>query len=169
MSTYPEAPGYRKSAPETSEKAAHEIASDAFTLRMKALELFKRGMKLTSNEVAVVLDRDPIAVQPRVSELYTTGSIRPSGQKRRNHRTNKDATVWELTPVEDLFDPPKKRPKRRTRAELESAVAVLVDRLRQIHSCVGKFSPEDGRIACEIPVELFDAIQADIDEVGVAR
>jgi predicted ArsR family transcriptional regulator len=100
---YPDHPGWHKSAPGTSEQAAHEMAEDAATLRGKVLALFRRGMKLTADEAAVKLDRDPLSIRPRLSELRTTGHIADSGGRRRN-ASGKSAVVWELVVPTTLLD-----------------------------------------------------------------
>jgi predicted ArsR family transcriptional regulator len=166
---YPDHPGWHQAAPDTSEQAAHEIAEDAATLRSRVLALFRRGMKLTSNEAAERLGRDPLSVQPRLSELVASGHIADSGQRRKND-TGKDAAVWELVVGDNMFAPPRPPEKSRKtlKAERDQAradVADLVEALCRIR-IAAEFHAQDGvsddvrRYAHESTKRLADEVLA---------
>ena len=94
---YPHAPGFKTAG--TSEEAAAKIAPTVDRLRDAVLAEIKRQAG-TADEIADRLDRDRLAVRPRVSELKRLGFIKQTSERRRN-RSKCSATVWRAaTPAE---------------------------------------------------------------------
>lgn len=106
MTTYPAEPGFKRSAPSTSEDAARAIASDAANLRQQVWDLFRFGLKMTADEAAAVVGRSVLSIRPRLSELRAKGLIEDSGLRRVNEPSNKKATVWQAVVPRDLFGNP---------------------------------------------------------------
>lgn len=90
---YPNTPGHKAGAPETSKQAASEITSRAASLREKAMGIFEIGWWLTADQLATVLEEHPLAIRPRVSELHAMGLVRDTGVRRLND-SGKSAAVW---------------------------------------------------------------------------
>ncbi len=91
--TYPNTPGHKAGAPETSKQAASEIRNRATTLREAAMSIFQCGWGLTADQLAKVMEEHPLAIRPRVSELRAMGLVRDTGVRRRN-ASGKMAAVW---------------------------------------------------------------------------
>lgn len=91
---YPNTPGHKAGAPETSEQAADEIKSKATTLREEAMSFFRTGWRLTADQLAKAMKEHPLAIRPRVSELRAMGLVRDTGVRRLND-SGKRAAVWE--------------------------------------------------------------------------
>lgn len=80
--TYPLTAGAKEET--TSRDAAEAIESTgrAGTLRDKVFRLFLKGYQATADEVASVLDEQPFTIRPRITELFKTGVIERTGQRR---------------------------------------------------------------------------------------
>lgn len=91
---YPRAPGFKVAG--TSAEAAAKIAPNVDRLRDAVLAEIKR-QPATADEIADRLERDCLAVRPRVSELRRLGKIVATDERRRN-RSKCSATVWRVAP-----------------------------------------------------------------------
>ena len=79
---------------------------------------------LTAEEVAAIVGKSRVSVQPRTSELEAEGRIRPSGKVRENGSSGREAIVWVVAP--DGAVAPKPRAPRGTLLKLlEEARAVI--------------------------------------------
>lgn len=87
---YPETPGYQPS--ETSYRAAKAIESETSALRFQCLAVLRTSPK-TADEVATALNRNVLAVRPRIAELLKQGRISDTGERRRNE-SGLSAKVW---------------------------------------------------------------------------
>ena len=87
---YPQAPGFKVAG--TSAEAAAKITPTVDRLRDAVLEEIRRRPG-TADEIAERLDRNRLAVRPRVSELKRLGKIKPTNERRRN-RSRCSAMVW---------------------------------------------------------------------------
>ena len=88
---YPTRPGF--TARGTSEDAARAMHLAAHSLRAKVYNVLRRRKLLTADEIAGELELSRLTIRPRVSELYVSGFIEPSGKYRPN-RSGKRAIVW---------------------------------------------------------------------------
>jgi hypothetical protein len=95
---YPNQPGFRTGAPETSRLAAESIAQIAHSIRMRVLaavtEVASTGA--TGDEVAESLQLHVTQVRSRLSELLAAGKITDSGV-RRPGVSGRRAAVWVLS------------------------------------------------------------------------
>lgn len=84
MTDYPNTAGFKDAT--TSKDAADslEASGRARTLRDKVATFFLAGNRATSDEVADALHESPLAIRPRVSELYKKGLIERTGERRRS-------------------------------------------------------------------------------------
>ncbi len=101
MDSYPYLPGFQPHS-ETSREAAASVAKNtANTMRVKVLNFLStdlgRGIGLTIDEAAVVLDCVPGTASARMRELELTGFIKKSEQTRKT-RMQKNAKVYFLKP-----------------------------------------------------------------------
>lgn len=87
---YPEAPGFQPR--DTSCAAAKSISGEVDRVRARCLECFA-GAALTADEVAESLGESVLYIRPRITELYTAGKIRDTGERRKN-KSGKSARVW---------------------------------------------------------------------------
>lgn len=94
--SYPDAPGFRRSAV-TSREAAESIAPSLGRLQRLALDSIAgaRANGLTAHELADATALPREAMQPRLSELRKKGLIVDSAQRRFN-ANGKRAIVWTL-------------------------------------------------------------------------
>lgn len=102
IADYPHAPGWRATAPETSEKAARQVAPkarrlvdrvyDAICEKPGAVHELARRLAPEGSD-ALALDRFERNVQPRVSELRALGKVEDSGERRDNQLGN-PTVVW---------------------------------------------------------------------------
>lgn len=94
---YPQNPGYRANAPETSREAAEGIAPVARTIRANVFAVVQsagsRGA--IGFEVAEALGLDVHQVRSRLSELYAAKRIVP-GVERREGAAGRSNVVWVL-------------------------------------------------------------------------
>lgn len=71
---------------ETSRDAAEamhlQAAKDRRAVRAAYQEVFPAGM--TADECATKMDRSPFAIRPRVTDLFNSGFLEETGEKRRN-------------------------------------------------------------------------------------
>jgi len=93
---YPDAPGWKE--PTTSREAAEAIESIAHTIRGEALRMLKRSREytppgLTPDQVAKAINRNILAVRPRITELKIAQLIVKTGEKRLNV-SGMRAAVW---------------------------------------------------------------------------
>jgi hypothetical protein len=89
--SYPEAAGYKPSAPETSREAARGI--DATLLRGKVLAAMQDNGPMTADECAELLGSSILSIRPRFSELKRMGEIADTGTRRPN-ASGRTAAVW---------------------------------------------------------------------------
>jgi hypothetical protein len=75
-SSYPDHPGYRRNAPETSREAAEAIAPMARNHRDQILAVIKAAYpeSRSSDQIATAIGLSPYSVRPRVSELLAGGT-----------------------------------------------------------------------------------------------
>ncbi|CAH0496087.1 hypothetical protein [Novosphingobium sp. CECT 9465] len=92
---YPDDPG-TKGPDGTSQDAADAIAPSVPHLRRVAMLALNRLGEATPLEAVAVAGIAREALQPRFSELRTTGLVEPTGERRRNP-SGKYAAVLRLT------------------------------------------------------------------------
>lgn len=94
---YPNAPGFRAGAPETSREAAASVATAAANRSKLALCFVReRGpVGATSDEVASHYDWVLYSSRPRLAELRKRGAIVDSG-RRREGISGRKQVVWVL-------------------------------------------------------------------------
>jgi predicted ArsR family transcriptional regulator len=90
--SYPESPGYKATATETSRKAAGETKPTVEMQRQQCLERLRHG-DLTADEVAAQLHASVLSIRPRISELNAMGRVVATEARRRNG-SGKSAVVW---------------------------------------------------------------------------
>jgi len=79
----------------SSKMAAQFNASGKITLRAQVRYLFSEHKKLTVEQVAKLMNRAEISVQPRVSELKNSGFLRDSGRTKMG-KWGTHITIWEV-------------------------------------------------------------------------
>ena len=89
---YPESPGWKTDATETSRAAALAVKPDAATLRAKCYDVLKVSAQ-TADEVAEILGLSVLSVRPRISELNKQFKIEATKFRRKNASGN-SAVVW---------------------------------------------------------------------------
>lgn len=106
--SYPDAPGTKAGAPETSRIAAARVAADATVLRQKCIDVLARHPDgLTADEVAAALNLSVLSIRPRMSELRQMNRIQDSGQRRKN-ASGHSAAVWRAyMPVKEPLPKPE--------------------------------------------------------------
>lgn len=83
MSQYPQVPGSKSDG--TSSAAAIKTKPRAATLRDQALSILKRnGRGMTADEIASCMGESILSIRPRISELYSMGLVRRTGERRTN-------------------------------------------------------------------------------------
>lgn len=95
---YPDAPGFRPGAPETSREAAESIADEAKTIELRLLAIVRAaGVHGVTADEAAAIARLPnaYASRPRLSTLRARGKIADSGARRKN-ASGRRAAVWTL-------------------------------------------------------------------------
>ncbi len=82
---YPNVPGSRRGAPNTSREAGESIAPIASSIRARVLAsiLEVNGVGRTGDDVAAALDLTPVQVRARVAELHAGKLIADSGRRER--------------------------------------------------------------------------------------
>jgi predicted transcriptional regulator len=82
--TYPHSPGWKEQT--TSREAALAIASKAKNLRANVLNLLADTAPeaLSADQIAIRLQRSPLSIRPRVSELAAAGLIERAGERVTN-------------------------------------------------------------------------------------
>lgn len=78
---------------ETSFTAGKQIKSRASTLRNKCLDVFKKHLSLTADEVATLLGETVLSIRPRITELRKMDLIVSTGERRAND-SGLMARVW---------------------------------------------------------------------------
>jgi predicted ArsR family transcriptional regulator len=83
---YPESPGYRRNAPETSREAAEAVAPMARNYRDQILAVIKDAHPAgrSSDQIAKAIGLSPYSVRPRVSELQAAGKIERTDDRTKN-------------------------------------------------------------------------------------
>lgn len=96
--TYPHRAGFKE--PTTSRDAAQRIERKgrAATLRDAVLGAFELGWTGTADELAHRMGESPLAIRPRVTELYKQGKLEPTGERHRNE-SGASAHCWRLSPM----------------------------------------------------------------------
>ena len=94
IARYPHGPGFKRHG--TSSAAARHLANTAARLRTDVLHEFTAGAG-TADEIAKRIQRSPLSVRPRVSELSALGKIVQTGERRRNE-SGMTAAVWRVRP-----------------------------------------------------------------------
>ena len=94
LERYPDAPAASKDS--TSIAAAEDAATRAPSLRKAVMRELQREAA-TVHEIAERINTPIAARQPRFSELRARKMIAPSGEKRRNKTSGKQAIVWHVT------------------------------------------------------------------------
>jgi hypothetical protein len=92
LARYPGVPGYKAAG--TSQEAAGRVAGDASRLRAAVLDELRRWPTgRTADEIARLMNRSPLSVRPRLSELRAAGKVVATDERRRNE-SGMTATVW---------------------------------------------------------------------------
>jgi hypothetical protein len=97
-SGYPVSPGWKRTA--TSREAAEAIAPIAKDLRSRVLSLLQSlapNESLTADHIAVRLQRSPLSIRPRVSELATAGKLIRTDERGKNE-SGMSAAKWRAAP-----------------------------------------------------------------------
>jgi predicted ArsR family transcriptional regulator len=83
---YPDGPGYRRNAPETSREAAEAIAPMARNHRDQILAVIKEAYpdSRSSDQIARAIGLSPYSVRPRVSELQAGGKVERTDDRTKN-------------------------------------------------------------------------------------
>lgn len=94
---YPNGPGFRANAPETSRDAAESVAEIASSIRARVLAAVTDAAShgATGDEVAAALELHVTQVRSRLSELLAARKIADSG-KRRLGASGRRGAVWVL-------------------------------------------------------------------------
>lgn len=92
---YPDAPGFKATG--TSEAAAIAVAPVARTLRDLVKRTIATSPGLTADEIASRLQKSPLSIRPRVSELRRLGEIRQADSRGTN-ASGMTASRWEVAP-----------------------------------------------------------------------
>jgi predicted ArsR family transcriptional regulator len=82
---------------DTSHDAAKSMEPTAHRLRAACLMQIS-FFPATADEVASALEREVLAIRPRVAELAKENKIRQTGLRRPN-ASGRTAIVWEVTPI----------------------------------------------------------------------
>jgi hypothetical protein len=91
-SSYPQTPGFKSRG--ASQEAAQHVAGAASRLRAAVLaELRRWPGGRTADEIAISMQRSPLSVRPRISELRAMGQVVATGERRRNE-SGMSASVW---------------------------------------------------------------------------
>ncbi len=97
--TYPNEPGWKRGAIETSRQAARAFAPRAKPIRVRALEVIERG-PATAEQVGEEIGEHFMIVRARCSELRASGLIDDSG-RRGDGALGGKVVVWRsTTPLE---------------------------------------------------------------------
>ncbi len=96
MNGYPQFPGAKTAAPETSVAAAVKVERTAKSLRDRVLLHLSSAM-LTADEVASRMECSVLSVRPRFAELHAMGKIEDAGIRRHN-ASGHAAAVWRIVP-----------------------------------------------------------------------
>jgi predicted ArsR family transcriptional regulator len=94
-SNYPDSPGYRRNAPETSREAAEAIAPMARCHRDQILAVIKNAYpeSRSSDQIANMIGLSPYSVRPRVSELQAAGKIERTDDRAKND-AGRSVVLW---------------------------------------------------------------------------
>jgi DNA-directed RNA polymerase specialized sigma24 family protein len=93
--TYPDHPGYRRNAPETSREAAEAIAPMARNHRDQILAVFKEAYpeSRSSEQIAAAIGISAYNVRPRVSELVAGGKVERTDDRVKN-QGGRSVVLW---------------------------------------------------------------------------
>ncbi len=94
---YPNCPGHRAGAPETSREAAETLAPVAGPIRDRCFAVVRaaRDLGVIADDVAERLDLNVYQVRARLSELRASGRIVDSDRRRRGS-SGRRAAIWVL-------------------------------------------------------------------------
>lgn len=97
IANYPDSPGYRRNAPETSREAAAVIAPIAGNHRDKVLAALAEAHpeSLCSEQIGEKVGLTPYAVRPRISELFADGQIERTEDRTKNEG-GRSVMLWRL-------------------------------------------------------------------------
>lgn len=91
---YPNYPGSKDSAPETSREAAKSVVHIAKSHRNKILEALKGEIfGLSSEAIASKIGLTRYAVRPRISELVATGEVIETPFREKNS-DGRSVVIW---------------------------------------------------------------------------
>jgi predicted ArsR family transcriptional regulator len=92
---YPDSPGYRHNAPETSREAAEAIAPMARNHRAQVLAVLKEAYpeSRSSDQIAYAIGLSPYIVRPRVSELQAAGKVERTDDRAKNNG-GRSVVLW---------------------------------------------------------------------------
>jgi predicted ArsR family transcriptional regulator len=91
---YPNFPGSRDNAPETSREAARTIVDVARTHRLKVLEALKgETFGLSSEAIAGKIGLTKYSVRPRISELVASGEVIETPFREKNS-DGRSVVIW---------------------------------------------------------------------------
>ncbi len=95
MSDYPNSPGSRAGAPETSSDAGASVADAAKSREVMALVLIRANATrgCTADEVADTFGWERYSSRPRLSTLKARGDIVDSGRRRKG-ASGRNQVVW---------------------------------------------------------------------------
>lgn len=93
--TYPDHPGYRANAPETSREAADAIAPMARNHRDQILAIIKSAYpeSRSSEQIATAIGLSTYSVRPRVSELVAGGKVERTEDRVKNEG-GRSVVLW---------------------------------------------------------------------------
>jgi hypothetical protein len=98
---YPDIPGWRPNAPETSREAAEvpSLRERVKTIQHRIIALLEsEPAGLTCDEILERLSLSRPTGQPRISELKVSGRIMANGERRKN-KSGCSASVWVIAPL----------------------------------------------------------------------
>jgi len=99
MKAYPEGPGFARDS-DTSYQAAEEVSESKEVIAYRCLASLEAHGPQTADEIAEHIGLDILSVRPRITELKACGAIKDAGERRRNKRSGKMASVVRLVPVQ---------------------------------------------------------------------
>lgn len=105
---YPNTPGSRRGAPETSREAGNSITSIAASIRARVHAVIaERGVEgATGDRVAVALELTPVQVRARIAELHAAKRVGDSG-RRELLGSGRRGVVWVLAQYVPKPDDPQ--------------------------------------------------------------
>lgn len=98
---YPQDPGWKTAATETSREAAQSSKERATTLREQCARALECA-PATADEIATTLGVSILSVRPRISELVAMNRAAATGVRRKN-ASGKTAVVWAVQLIQGEF------------------------------------------------------------------